>query len=242
MGTLTSNSPKCLIELGGKALLDWQINALTEAGIEEIAIVRGYLGHLLTREKLTYFENMRWDETNMVTSLVCAGEWLQTESCIVSYSDIVYSADAVCKLTDTPGDIAITFDPNWFELWQRRFEEPLSDAETFRIDKNGILLEIGSRAASVREIQGQYMGLLKFTPNGWCQTTALLSELTREECDNLDMTSILQKLILSGVIINTVAIGDSWGEIDNENDISLYTSIIEEKGYLWKTGFFRKQV
>ena len=42
MKNLTDDRPKCLVELRGKALLDWQLAALREAGIEQAAIVTGY--------------------------------------------------------------------------------------------------------------------------------------------------------------------------------------------------------
>ena len=39
MKNLTADRPKCLVELRGKALLDWQLEALRAAGVTEIAIV-----------------------------------------------------------------------------------------------------------------------------------------------------------------------------------------------------------
>ena len=46
------------------------------------------------------------------------------------------------QLTKSKGDIVITYDPNWLNLWKMRFEDPLMDAENFRI-KNNILEDIG---------------------------------------------------------------------------------------------------
>ena len=88
MKHLTDTQPKCLVELNGKSLLDWQLKALRDAGITEIAIVTGYRRQLLVNRGLIEFYNPRWAETNMVSSLACADEWLTTEPCIVSYSDI----------------------------------------------------------------------------------------------------------------------------------------------------------
>jgi len=48
----------------------------------------------------------------MVSSLLCASAWLENETCIVSYSDIVYSAAAVRLLQANVGDIAISYDPD----------------------------------------------------------------------------------------------------------------------------------
>ena len=159
----------------------------------------------------------------MVTSLVAAKEWLETETCITSYSDIVYSAGAVKRLINFPGDIVITYDPNWSDLWQMRFDNPLSDAETFQLDGQRVV-EIGGRASSVQEIEGQYMGLIKFTPLGWAKVKEYLIRYTQNEIDNIDITKLLQKLIVSGVTINAIAIMDKWFEVDTESDLKIYSS------------------
>ena len=39
---ITNKIPKCLVSIGGKSLLEWQINSLIDAGISEINIVTGY--------------------------------------------------------------------------------------------------------------------------------------------------------------------------------------------------------
>ncbi len=241
MGGLTDTRPKCLTHFNGKPLIDWQIGAIREAGIDKIAIVRGYLGAFLLRYNVSFFENIRWHQTNMVASLMCAQSWLQEDTCIVSYSDIIYPSDIVNQLIKEHGDVVITYDKNWLQLWKARFDNILSDAETFQIDKNGVLLEIGNRASNTNKIQGQYMGLLKFSPKGWHETAELLSSLSSDEQDQIDMTSLLSKLIQSGYKIKTVPVESGWGEIDNEADLKLYTSIIKSKGALWQQKAMKKQ-
>ncbi len=76
MKELTDARPKCLLELRGKSLLDRQLEALRKAGISEIAIVTGYKRELLADRGLVEFHNPRWADTNMVSSLASAQEWL----------------------------------------------------------------------------------------------------------------------------------------------------------------------
>ena len=47
MKSLTDEKPKCLLNLAGKSLLFWQIEALRKAGINNILVVSGYKGELL---------------------------------------------------------------------------------------------------------------------------------------------------------------------------------------------------
>ena len=134
MRDLTDERPKCLVEMRGKVLLDWQLEALRGAGVSDIAIVAGYKSELLSNRGLVEFQNPRWAETNMVSSLACAQEWLLSEPCIVSYSDIFYEALAVESLIKSTARLAITYDPHWLKLWEKRFDDPLLDAETFRLN------------------------------------------------------------------------------------------------------------
>ena len=111
MKNMTDDRPKCLVELHGKSLLEWQLEALRGAGISEIAIVTGYKRELLADRGLVEFHNSRWSETNMVRSLECAAEWLETETCVVSYADIFYDASAVRSLMSSSAKLAVTYDP-----------------------------------------------------------------------------------------------------------------------------------
>jgi choline kinase len=223
MKSLTDERPKCLVELHGKALLDWQLESLRKAGISEIAIVTGYKRELLVNRELVEFHNMRWAETNMVSSLACAEEWLQTEPCIVSYSDIFYSPTAVSLLIRCLAPLAVTYDPNWLKLWTQRFGDPLLDAETFRLTPEHTLAEIGNKPTLVNEVQGQYMGLLRFTPEGWMEVQRIRSNLTLEQCDKVHMTGILQRVIEAKYLtILAVPYLGEWGEIDSADDLNAY--------------------
>ncbi|MCP4047239.1 MAG: phosphocholine cytidylyltransferase family protein [Gammaproteobacteria bacterium] len=223
LASLTENQPKCFTQLKGKPLIEWQLQALRSADVHDIAVVTGYQSHCFHFD-LTYFFNEQWSESNMVTSLLSASAWLEHETCIVSYSDIVYSTEVVRSLQATTGDIVISYDPNWLELWQLRFEQPLDDAETFRI-KDGQLLEIGSRPESLEQVEGQYMGLLKITAPGWSQISGYLKSLPVHEQKQLDMTGLLQRMLTQGVVINTIPINDRWFEVDNVSDLERYESL-----------------
>jgi len=223
MKDLTDERPKCLVELRGKPLLEWQLEALRGAGISEIAIVTGYMSELLTNRGLTEFHNSRWADTQMVSSLACAQEWLQREPCIVSYSDIFYDAKAVVSLMECSGKIAVTYDLNWLALWEKRFGDPLLDSETFRLNKDQTLAEIGNKPKSVYEIEGQYMGLLRYTPEGWAQVLRIRAQMTPTECDRMHMTGTLQKVIEAGVVpIYAVPYEAEWGEVDTADDLAAY--------------------
>lgn len=231
LGSLTDDRPKCLMPLAGRTLLEWQRSALTAAGVAELAVVTGYLGDLVAERGLTTLPAPRWAETTMVGSLLAAAPWLETGPCVVSYGDIVYTAKTVRALTSAPGQLAISYDPNWDQLWRRRFADPREDAETFRLTEDGCLAEIGGRVADLSQVEGQYMGLLRFTPRSWAAVLRVLGG--REEV--LDMTGLLQELVEDGQRVEAVPCDGPWCEVDGPGDLRVGEEIVHhnKEAFAW---------
>ncbi len=111
----------------------------------------------------------------------------------------------------------------------------MSDAETFSV-KNGKVIDIGRKSTDLNEINGQYMGLIKLTPNGWSSISKILEKIPREEKNKLDITSLLLKLISSGITVDGIGVRGGWVEVDKSTDIQNYEICIEKaskKGGRW---------
>lgn len=226
MKRLTEEAPKCLAPLAGKPLLEWQLASLREAGASRTTVVRGWKAEMLQGDFST-IDNGEWPTSNMVVTLSKAASLLSETMCVVSYSDIVYHPDHVRSLLGSPGDIAITYDLDWLDLWKARNEtDPLADAETFH-QEGGWLKSIGARPKSLDEVHGQYMGLLRFTPAGWASVERFLLEQTPERRNKLDMTSLLSALLGRGVAIAAVPVCGRWCECDTESDLEIYEGLLE---------------
>jgi len=233
MGELGGDRPKCLVELEGKPLIERQIAALRRGGVNEIGVVRGYRAEMIDFPGLSYFANERWAETNMVMSLAAAASWLRSGPVIVSYGDIFYRSELVRGLVVAPGQLVISYDRAWRRLWTRRFADPLADAETFRINAAGQLLEIGGKTTRIEDIQGQYMGLFKFTPPAWSAVETLLGTLDTSIRNRLDVTGLLRLLLARELLpISTFPTDGHWGEIDNPQDVALYHDMVKEGNLL----------
>lgn len=228
---LTEASPKCLNRIGNKTFLDYQVEALQAGGVTDVSIVTGYQARMLEEKGYPTFHNPRWEQTNMVSSLLCARDTF-SRGTIVSYSDIIYPASLVSRLASGEGDLLVAYDPNWRALWEERFDNPLEDAESFRIDDDGRITDIGSPVDDIEKIQGQYMGLMKFTPEAFKWITEAVDEkiLTGNEIDKMDMTSLLRFLIETrpGRIMG-IPVTEPWCEIDTEKDLVVAEKIFKEQ-------------
>lgn len=79
---ITINTPKPLVRVNNVRMIDTLLDACLAAGIEEIYIVRGYLGEqfdqLLSKYPMIQFlENDRYLQENNISSLMCARPFLQ---------------------------------------------------------------------------------------------------------------------------------------------------------------------
>ncbi len=232
MGRMTESAPKCLTQLAGQALIQWQLSALHAAGVQEFCIVRGYQKQKIQMQGCEYRDNPRWASSNMLRSLQCAQDLLMNHEVIVCYSDILFHPHHVQALLAAQGDIRITYDLSWKVLWKQRFDSPLDDAETFS-QYGGRLLEIGQKTSDMGRIDGQYMGLTAITPRGWQQIQAVLAPLGEPELDKLDMTSLFSLLLEQGIGIAAVPVDGKWCEVDTEHDYNIYRKQLQKAGS-WK--------
>jgi choline kinase len=162
-------------------------------------------------------------------SLAAASAWLRTSPVIVSDSDIFYQRELVQRLGSVRGSLVVAYDRQWRDLWTRRFAEPLTHAETFRRGGAGNLLEIGGKPATMEEIDGQPIGLLKFAPLAWQAADTVLAELDAPTRDQLTMTGLLRRLLaVKSVAIGTVGTDGQWGKVDSPDDVALYERMLAD--------------
>ena len=236
LAPLTDDRPKCMVELAGRPLIAWQLAALRCVGVDRVGIVNGYRAERLAPYASQQWHNPRWEETNMVASMLSASEVFDGEGdVLIAYSDIVYEPQVLQTLLETPGDIVTVIDRNWLELWQARNEDPLLDAETLVLDGNDRILEIGQRPRSLEAIEGQYVGLTRFSPAGLRIAMDLIERARSgawqapKPIDNIHFTDLLAGLIATGEIVRAAPCYGGWLEIDTTTDLDVY----EE---MWRSG------
>lgn len=225
----TLDRPKCMVEIDGVSLIDHQLRVLRSEGLNDIVMVSGYKSEMLERFNCRLKHNPRYFETNMVWTLFCAKDELEGDV-IVSYGDIVYSEDILKALLNSKADIAITIDKNWESYWRKRNDNPLDDSETLKIRGDGTISEIGQKPKSIEEIQGQYMGLMKFSSVGIKQIKDVFDvalkkgSLLGHDIENAYMTDLIQAVINTGEPVTSIPIYESWVEVDTVKDLKSNTT------------------
>ncbi len=228
---LTDDRPKCLVELAGRSLLGWQLDALRRAGVDDVTIVTGYRSDQITLGS-RQVQNPRFDVTNMVVSLMCARNLFDgAEDVLIAYGDIVYEPRLVEALVASDAEVAVVVDREWRRLWELRMADPLSDAETLRIGENGRLLELGRKPTSYADIEGQYVGLIRVRADVAAEWPRRFDELDPtgpydgRDRDHMFMTAFLQLLIDDGVPVHAAMVDGGWIEVDTLEDLHVYASL-----------------
>lgn len=221
---LTNDRPKCMVEYRGKPIIDHVLETMKKCQLTDIVLVKGYRADMLNRNNVKCIVNPRYHSTNMVVTLFCAEEEMN-DDVIISYADIVYEESILQKLIDEPSELSVVVDKDWRQLWERRMQDPLKDAETLKLDQDGFILEVGKKPRGYDDIQGQYMGLIKIRKNAIQRVRDCYHQMDRSakydgmNFDNMFMTSFIQHLIDNAMPVKAVFIEGGWVEIDSLEDL-----------------------
>ena len=229
---LTNNKPKCLVLLQGKTFLERQVNVLKRAGVKDLLVVGGYRVDLIKEAGFNCMVNPKYESTNMVETLFRGVSFIELGGdLIIGYGDIIYQIDNLNQVLSCEDEIGVMVDRNWRRYWELRFSDPLEDAETFVMDSEGYVIELGKKAKSFKRIHGQYTGLIKVRENKIKDFIDFYKSLNRNKIydgknfSNMYMTSFLQEIIDAGWKVKAVSVENGWLEIDSVNDLQIYENL-----------------
>ena len=114
---LTNYCPKCLVEVQGKPILQYQLEALCDIGVREYIIVVGYraaqvrdsFGTRFRDLSITYVENDIFDRTNNIYSLWLARREI-TEDLLLLEGDLIFEPELLMDLIKAPHENAAVVD------------------------------------------------------------------------------------------------------------------------------------
>lgn len=108
---ITLNTPKPLIRVKGKRIIDSLLDAVIAAGIEEIYIVRGYLSEqfdqlLYKYPMIKFIENPAYNEANNISSIVCAN-YLLRNAYVLEADLLLYNKTLIAKYQYTSNYLGV---------------------------------------------------------------------------------------------------------------------------------------
>lgn len=227
LGSLTSDRPKCLLELDGKSILQHQLDVYNKANIADISVVIGYMKECFTIESVFYYENDDYRENNILNSLFCAEEKI-SGTVIISYSDIIFESSVLSELILSPHDISIVVDVDWLDSYVGRQDHPITEAETVCFSDDFNLRKIGKECAPINDVSGEFIGLMKLSGAGaeifkkhFHAAKTIFTNKSFQRASTFQqsyLSDLLQEMVDQNVKIHCVTVKGGWKEIDTAED------------------------
>ena len=217
---------KCLIKINNKSLIRNIIDNSSNADISEINIITGFKPQNIKKElksynKIKFTNNSKYQTTDMVYSSIIGLKKSQSDT-IISYTDIIYTKKLFQIIKKSNNNfITIPYIKNWKSVWKKRDKNIFEDAETFKVDKNYSLKEIGNKIneKNLKSVNGQFMGIM-FIPKKYINL--IIKKYNIFSNGKLQLTQFINKLIKDNIKIKCVNYNDFWYEIDDYEDLINY--------------------
>ncbi len=222
---ITRDRPKCLLELGGKSVLEHQIDCLEQNSIGEIVVVTGFLEDKIRQrlgDRVRYVTNPVYDKTNSLYSLWLAREEAR-DGFVVLNSDVFFHPEMLKKLLASPYPDALLVS----------FQGNLSEEEMKVRVKDHKVVDI-SKEMDIREADGENVGIVKFSPSGAKVLFEKVDELVGNGVVNAWAPLAFQEICAYHVLYAVSTGGLPWIEMDFVEDFEhardeIYPKIFGEK-------------
>ena len=204
---LTLHTPKCLLKVGERTLLQRSMDALISNGIREFVIVTGYLHEKIedfvrqTYGKsihVCFIHNKDYETTNNIYSLWLARPEAEGEEVLLLDSDLLYDAQIVERVLKDKHENVLTLIRH--ELGEEEMKVVM--------DEKGVITEI-SKTCDPAQAAGESLGIERM---GGAYTSALYKELevmmNEEHLENTFYELAFLRLIAKGSTLTSPTAAD----------------------------------
>jgi len=217
LGILTQRYPKALLPVCGQPLISYPIAAQAAVGINEIAIVVGYLEDQIRKAlgdgsqfgvSLNYISNDDYLGGNAV-SVHKAREWAQGAPVILCMGDHLIDKDLISRLVESgaTGE-TLCVDYNLGEYLD------INEATKVALDGGNFITDIGKGLTHWDVLDtGAFLLTSRFFQ--------VLNKLVRRQGIDLEMCDVIRFLIAQGYRFGTCDVsGYFWMDVDTEDDLN----------------------
>ena len=217
LGHMVDDKPKCLIDFGGRTLLDRQLDTLESNGVDEAVVVTGFHDELVNEAiarrsggpRIRTIYNPFYKVADNLGSLFMAREELAGD-CLVWNGDTLVSNSLMAKVVANarPG-ICVTID---------RKDSYDDDDMKVVVDEGGRLRAIGKRLSA--GVNGESIGLLAFRDGGAERfREAIERDIRTPEGTTIWYLRVIHHLAERSDVWTLDINGEEWGEVDFPPDV-----------------------
>jgi len=227
IGDDLKNTPKSMINVNGKPIIEYQLSVLKQAGIENIYVITGPNSEKFHLNNLKYVKDKNFANHDILGSLMEAKDFLKN-NVLVLYSDIIFELKIIQQILDSKEDISIAVDMNWKKMYEERTEHPISEAENVELDNFKKIIKIQKNIQNQNKDIGEFLGIIKFSSKGSELFVRKYNELIKihagifhqaSSISKAYVTDMIQELVDSKIKVEPVLISGKWCEIDTMQDL-----------------------
>lgn len=222
---LTENTPKCLLDLAGRSMLEWQLSGLAAAGVQEATIVTGFRSDLVESAlarisppgmRVRTLFNPFYKVADNLASCWLARAELAGPSLILNGDTLFEPAIARRLLAAPEAPITVTID-----------RKSSYDDDDMKVVADGDRLRAIGKKLPRETVNGESIGFLRFSAAGAALFVAELERTMRtREGVGLFYLSAINRLAGEGVDVRCASIeGLQWAELDFPKDFVQCTSL-----------------
>jgi choline kinase len=216
---MTESTPKCLLDLAGRSMLEWQLTGLAAAGIREATVVTGFRSDLVESAldritpadmRVSTLFNPFYKVADNLASCWLARAELSGPSLILNGDTLFETAIAQRLLAAPDAPITVTID-----------RKDSYDDDDMKVDAAGDRLRAIGKKLPREQVNGESIGFLRFNVAGAALFVAELERNMRtREGVGLFYLSAINRLAGGGVDVRCASIeGLHWSELDFPADL-----------------------
>ena len=218
---LTANTPKSLVEIDGKPIITYPIDALVAAGISDISVVVGYRADMVINniEKLypsiNFSYNKDYDGDNAI-SVFAARSFVGDDPFVLAMGDHLISSSLVTTLlSDSTINRTLCVDS------ESKNESQVNDGTRVMTDSKGRIIEIGKDLKNWQSIDtGLFMMDSEVLDN--------IKYLITRQGKRVTISEVVQHMADNGRHFQTCDVsGQFWADVDTEEDHDSFTALLK---------------
>jgi choline kinase len=216
---LTAKVPKCLLDLGGRSTLVWQLLALADAGVREAVVVTGFGTEQVELEisrrappqmrVRTLFNPFYALADNLASCWMARAE--MSGPCLILNGDTLFESEVARRLLAAPpAPITVAID-----------RKSGYDGDDMKVATVGDRLAGIGKKLPPSQVTGESIGFLRFDAVGSERFVAEIERAMRApKGPRLWFLSAIHRLARSGLEVRVASVeGLQWGELDFPADL-----------------------
>lgn len=206
----TKSLPKGLLSIDSKAIIQWSVEKLLKAGIQDILIGTGYLSEAYERffqrtPHIRCVKSERFGETGSMYTLYNMRNFI-THDFLLLESDLLYEQYALTVLQEEDDQKDVILSSSQSESGDEVFIET---------DSNGCLMNMSKNASDLKEVFSELVGITRISLSTY-QKLCHVMEISISTHPTLEYEEVLVKISRQVKILVRKIPNLAWCEIDDE--------------------------